>query len=232
MRRVHLLGGGGSRTLIRFMWPLGLIGLLVLGGLAPPAAFSTAEAADATEATPAAGVDARLRQGSGPLPAGCSLPAVTATMLAFVDAFNRGDQAALARFFPAKARTGLPLGNPTPDAVTGEYPFEWYSVAGPPGGFNPGFAAHDRAELLAYFAARHAQHERIRLLRLEVSDTRAGDAGMLFDVERSADDIPTYVAGAKGEMNCPARTIYVVGMGERPVLTYFTAGPDATPGFG
>jgi len=159
----------------------------------------------------------RVRAGS-PLPEGCSPGAAAGIVAGFVAAFNRGDQAALARFFPAE-RTGF--------EPVGPGKFGWFAVTGAPGSFNPGFMARSREELLPYLTERHARHERLELLQLEVAGSWHGGVGMVFDVRRRADDIPTHTAGGKGTLDCEAGTIIVWNLGDREGLQDFFNPPPA-----
>jgi hypothetical protein len=142
-----------------------------------------------------------VREGSGPLPDGCTPEDVADLKMGFLDAFNRGDQAALTAFFPAEAKP--------PGAVEpGE--FHWFSA--------PGFVAYSRDQLLPYFAERHAQHERLQLLQLEVSTSWHLGVDIVYDIARQADDIPAHVAGGKGAIDCEERTIFVWSMGDHENL--------------
>jgi hypothetical protein len=166
-----------------------------------------------------------------PFPSGCRPEDVVATLEGFIDAFNRGDLAAAVGFFPAEAAGG--------DIES--LKFQWYSVGGAPGTFNPGFIAPSRDELRPYLATRHAEHERMQLLRVEMAGSwRAGEAALNFDVLRQADDIPPHEAGGKGGVDCAGRKIILWNLGDRPVLpdAWFAdcvlqlTCPTPTPGYG
>lgn len=169
------------------------------------------------------GVGVSIRQGSFPLPQGCDPAAVVHLINAFLDAFNRNDQNALPRFFPAEA-------NPAEPAM-----FHWFAVNGPPGGFNPGFSAENRSEVLPYVTARHAHGERMRLLQIDYGSDKQwarGTRGIGFtlDVLRSADDIPTHQAGVKGGIDCRAQTITTWGMADGGIVPdAWFATPIASP---
>jgi len=132
----------------------------------------------------------------------------------FVDAFNRGDLAALARLFPAERA-----------AQTGEITdFQWFSVTGP----GDHFLARDREALLAYSAERHARREVLWLLRLEVATSWHGGVDIIFDLVRRADDFPERVVGGKGAIDCARQQIFVWSLGNSPALGDEGA-PRATP---
>lgn len=171
-------------------------------------------------APPAPPFQLRVRAEGPPLPAGCDPREAAGIVTGFVAAFNRGDQGALARFFSSEA------------AGEGAAPklgqFGWHGVTGRPEGSDPGFVAFSREALLPLLAARHARHERLRLLQLEVAGSWHGGVDMVFDVERRADDVPTHVAGGKGALDCEGRTVMVWSLGDREVLTDFVS-PPPTP---
>jgi hypothetical protein len=102
----------------------------------------------------------------------------------FIGAFNRGDLPQLDQLF---ARLGEG--------------FHWYSTDAPGQRFNA--EASNRDTLMAYFAARHLQHERLVLNSLDVTYTTDMEAGFWFRVMRSADDglSPTAYNG-KGGVQC------------------------------
>ncbi|MDQ3044531.1 MAG: hypothetical protein M3R06_05190 [Chloroflexota bacterium] len=168
------------------------------------------------------GVQTRVRDEGKPFAEGCGVEFVVDLLTGFLDAFNRGDQEALARYFPSEVAEFPPeIGK-----------FNWYGVGGPPNSFNPGFTAMNRDELLVYFAERHDQHEQMRLLQVEVGEEWHG-LGMTLDIDRRADDIPHHEAGVKAAIDCPSETIWVWGMGDRGILNdALYTDPNATPGFG
>lgn len=154
-------------------------------------------------------------------PPDCSPEQVAETVLGFMDAVNRGDPEAAVQFFTAESRWSSPHD---------ELAFRWYTVGGRPNTVNPGFGAYHRDDLIPYFAERHAQNERMHLLHLSVGYFGDGDVGMLFNVHRQADDIPTHVAGGKGGFGCPTQTIHGWSMGDAPAISpsRFET-PGATP---
>jgi hypothetical protein len=176
---------------------------------------------------PPGAVQVRLRAADdsyGPLPAGCLPNDVVAILNGFIDAFNRGDQAALATYL-AEDTVGPTM------AMGGD--FAWFSVSGAPGSFNPGGGGDTPGQALAYFAERHRHGERMQLLQLELGTTWwENGIGMTFDVARDADDIPAHIAGGKGAIDCARRKITLWSLGDRPVLpdsSFGTPIPAETP---
>jgi len=136
-----------------------------------------------------------------PLPAGCELDEAVQVLTAFMHAFNHGDSVALQRFFPDE----------------GVYPyadqrgFQWYSVTDQ----NGHFVTYDPAELPAYFAARHDQHERLKLRKLEVAGNWEPRVDFGVRLSRRADDISVHKVAGKAAMYCDDHTIFVWSMGQR-----------------
>ncbi|MEA2633683.1 MAG: hypothetical protein QOH92_450 [Chloroflexota bacterium] len=86
--------------------------------------------------------------------------------------------------------------------------FSWYSTDAPGERLNA--EAEDRGTLMAYFAARHQQHERLALNSLDVTFTNDRAGGFVFSLTRSADDgLPPTRYGGKGEVQCAIRPISV-----------------------
>ena len=149
------------------------------------------------------------------LPDGCHPGQVAGMVMTFVDAFNSGDQSALSRSF------FLSEGPSPPDFSNGTYdPWSWYTVSNvePGGKIVSGFVTYDQGELLRYFAKRHEKGERLRLLK--VSLTQAGllgrddNVGFVYAMNRSAADLdpsfggPARVASGQGAINCKNRRIF------------------------
>jgi hypothetical protein len=157
-----------------------------------------------TLGTPAPTVKATVRRSSDRLPAGCALEETVRFLTAFLDAFNRGDLTALAAFFPDE----------------GVYPhsdqrgFQWYSVTDQDGHF----VTYDPAELPAYFAARHDQHERLHLLELEVATGWHSGVAIVYRLSRVADDLPPHEVIGKGAIYCDDHTIFVWSMAQDLLL--------------
>jgi hypothetical protein len=117
----------------------------------------------------------------------CSTNDVRQGVERLIVAFNRGDLAQL-------------------DLLVSDQLFSWYSTDAPGPRFNA--EAKDRGTLMAYFAARHQQHEHLVLNSLEVGFTNDRAAGFTFSVTRSADDgLPPTRYGGKGEVQCAIRPI-------------------------
>jgi hypothetical protein len=128
----------------------------------------------------------------------CSTSDVRQVVERFIDAFNRGDLAQL-------------------NQLVSDQLFSWYSTDAPGERFNA--EAKDRGTLMAYFAARHQQHERLVLNSLDVGFTNDRAGGFTFSLTRSADDgLPPTRYGGKGEVQCAIRpiSVHVWSMGRRP----------------
>jgi hypothetical protein len=127
--------------------------------------------------------------GSASAPGPCTPSAVRVVVERFIDAFNRGNLAQL-------------------DQLVSDQLFSWYSTDAP--GERFGEEAKDRGTLVAYFAARHQQHERLVLNSLDVGFTNDRAGGFTFSVTRSADDgLPPTRYGGKGEVQCAITPISV-----------------------
>jgi hypothetical protein len=149
------------------------------------------------------------------LPDGCHPGQVAGLVMSFVDAFNSGDQATLSRSF------FLSEGPSPPDFSDGTYdPWSWYTVSNvePGGKIVSGFVTYDQGELLRYLAKRHKKGERLRLLK--VSLTQAGllgrddNVGFVYVLNRTASDLdpsfggPARIASGQGAINCKNRRIF------------------------
>jgi hypothetical protein len=110
----------------------------------------------------------------------------------FLDAFNRGGTGEMARFF------GTDL--------------MWYSVTEPKGNF----VAYNQEDLVKYFQGRHAHHERLQLLSIDVEGPSwHGGVDITYILTRKADDLGAQGQSirGKGAVNCKNRTIFVWSMG-------------------
>jgi hypothetical protein len=149
------------------------------------------------------------------LPEGCHPGQVARLVMSFVDAFNSGDQASLSRSF------FLSEGPSPPDFSDGTYdPWSWYTVSNvePGGKIVSGFVTYDQGELLRYFAKRHRKGERMRLLKVSLTQTgllgRDDNVGFVYAMNRSAADLdprfggPARVASGQGAINCKNRRIF------------------------
>jgi hypothetical protein len=64
---------------------------------------------------------------------------------------------------------------------------------------------------MAYFAARHQQHEHLELISMDVTYANAKDAGFWFRVRRSADDgLPPSRFTGKGGVECATKPISLI----------------------
>jgi len=166
-----------------------------------------------TSAKPTPTVQASVRN-SSPLPEGCALDETVRLLTDFLDAFNRGDAAALPRFFPKE----------------GVYPysdqrgFQWYSVTDQ----NGHFVTYDPAELPVYFATRHEEHEYLQLLELEVAASEEPCVSIVYRLGREADDLPSHEVRGKGAIDCDDHTIFVWSMAQ-PIRDPALRARRATP---
>ncbi|HET9928945.1 MAG TPA: hypothetical protein VFQ09_09040, partial [Rubrobacter sp.] len=149
------------------------------------------------------------------LPDGCRPRQVAALVISFVNAFNSGDQESLSRIF------FLSEGPSPPDfAERGYDPWSWYTVSefDTEGRIKSGFVTYDQGELLRYFAKRHKKGERMRLLKVSMTQTgllgREDNVGFVYAMNRSASDLdpsfggPAHVATGQGAINCKNRRIF------------------------
>jgi hypothetical protein len=115
-------------------------------------------------------------------PGDCTPQGIHQIVERFIEAFNRGDLARLDQLVDADA-------------------FGWYSTDAPGQRFDP--EARDRSTLMAYFAARHRQHERLVLKSVNISFADLGEGGFSFRLTRSADDgLPPTSYDGKGQVRC------------------------------
>lgn len=142
------------------------------------------------------------------LPSGCRPWQVAGLITTFFDAFNRGDQAQLARFWML----------PKASDAQGQ---RWYSVTeDDPKQGGSHFVAYNQSDLLAYFAKRIAQHERLQLVMVDVGQSRGGDVGISYVLIRQADDLkpglggPERFAVGKGEINCKKQMLFIWSMAQ------------------
>jgi hypothetical protein len=141
----------------------------------------------------------------------CTPDGVRQIVERFTDAFNRGDLANL-------------------DQLVSDQRFGWYSTDAPGQRFNA--EASDRSTLMAYFAARHRQHERLVLQSVDVTFTNPGAAGFVFRLTRSADDgLPPTAYEGKGEVQCAvqASTLTVWAMAPAPWWPPYDLLPEVIP---
>ncbi len=173
----------------------------------PASATGTRAAPPSTQPPPAGSADApRVTGDAATLPPGCQPEQVAGLVTGFFDAVNRGDQEAIARIFSPEA------------GPAGVSPQGWYSVTDhPPGEGRRHFVAYSQGRLLAYFQERHGRHERLRLLRLQVSGgSWHGGADVVYTLRRGADDLgdEERTFEGKGAINCARRQVFVWSMGD------------------
>lgn len=136
--------------------------------------------------------------GSSGTPNQCTPQVVRQVVERFIDAFNRGDIAKL-------------------DLLVSDAQFVWYSTDAPGQRFSA--EAYDRSTLMAYFAARHRQHERLVLESFDSTGQNGTEAGFTFRLTRSADDgLPPTAYGGKGAIQCTTipRSLAVWSMARWP----------------
>ena len=158
------------------------------------------------------------------LPDGCHPRQVAELVIGFVDAFNSGDRDRLSRiFFVSK-------GPSPPDFSERNYePWSWYTVSkiSPDGKIESGFVTYDQGELLRYFAKRHGKGERLRLLKVSLTQRgllgKPDNVGFVYVLTREADDLepglggPARIASGEGAVNCKNRRIFTLRMDMRKV---------------
>jgi hypothetical protein len=156
------------------------------------------------------------------LPDGCHPRQVADLVISFVDAFNSGDHASLSRIFFVSE------GPSPPDfAERSYYPWSWYTVSKMKAGgeIENGFVTYDQGELLRYFAERHKQGERLRLIKLSLTQTgllgKEDNVGFVYVLNRNASDLepglggPARIASGQGAINCTNRRIFAWRMDMR-----------------
>lgn len=197
--------------------PLLAMGTTTSTGDYPPATTVASTVASPAVITP--------RGTAGPPPAACDPEEVAQIVLDFLAAFNEGDQARLSGFFPQQGsdEAGVARDPANPNQ------FQWYTVTeaiasatATPHTVGRHFEVRNRADLLAYFARRHAQHERMQLRILGVGQLAGSGpdvVNVIYVLRREADDLPLGLGGAdhiadgKAAVNCRRRQITVWSMG-------------------
>lgn len=143
------------------------------------------------------------------LPAGCRPRQVAEVVAGFVDAFNQGDRQQISRFLRL-------TGDPGPGGAT---PWSWY--AAPEGnaerGKNRIVTYYDQDKLLAYFAERREQNERLELLMAAViGEGQNKEVGADLSLTRTTDDLNT----APGGSQRLAQVKVVIDCGERKIIRW------------
>jgi len=145
-----------------------------------------------------------------PLSADCDETAIRGAVGDFIAAFNAGDQAGLERVFPARGSDGDHPWAGDPDQL------RWFTLsrADPDAGVDA-LNLYTRDTLLAYFAARHAQHERMRVVELVINAAASGPltAAINFRITRTADDLPETTFGGKCGVGCAHGLIFLWSQG-------------------
>ena len=149
------------------------------------------------------------------LPEGCHPRQVAELVISFVNAFNSGDQMSLSRIFFVSE------GPSPPDfADRGYDPWSWYTVSKVEAGgkIESSFVTYDQNELLRYFARRHRKGERLRLLKISLTQTgllgKDDNVGFVYVLNRTARDLepglggPSRIASGQGAINCTNRRIF------------------------
>jgi hypothetical protein len=154
--------------------------------------------ASCTQLVVLAGCQMGPTSGSPGTPNRCTPQGARQVVERFIDAFNRGDTAQL-------------------DRLVSQQQFVWYATDAPGQRLNA--EAYDREDLMAYFAARHRQHEHLVLNSLDVTFTNASRGGLVAYLTRSADDglRPTRYS-SKIEVQCstPPSSLTVWAMTRSP----------------
>jgi hypothetical protein len=88
-----------------------------------------------------------------------------------------------------------------------------------------GFVTYDQSELLRYFAERHEQGERLRLLKVSLTQKgllgKDDNVGFVYVLNRDARDLepglggPARIASGQGSINCTNRRIFAWRMDMR-----------------
>lgn len=152
------------------------------------------------------------------LPPGCSPRQVARLIMDFFDAFNNGDRDELDRFFgPDFKWYSVTEGDPS----KGGRHFVTYGTAGADTAGPMGYpTSAKRDELLSHFAERHKQHERLKLIMVDVAGPSwHGGVDIAYVLTRHADDLldsPDHLSQGKGAINCEKQQIFVWSMGSTP----------------
>lgn len=178
-------------------------------------AIATPIIATTTQTAPRAAITPNATTGAADV--GCDNAAVTALVMRFLDAYNAGDGARLLAFFPSRDATrGI--------GIAGEETYfqRYWDVRKPTRRDEDGFAAYARTDLPPYWVQRHAQHERLQLLRVDGGGANSfGLVGFGFLLTRQADDLPTHAVYGKASVDCARGTFVVwsIGPQEQPSAT-------------
>lgn len=164
-----------------------------------------------------------------PLPAGCDEATIVGVVDDFVAAFNAGDQASQARLFPERGADADHPWSGDPNQLR-----SFTLVRASPGTGVEVLNLYTREALLAYFAERHARHERLRIVDLVVNRAASGPgiAAINSRIARAADDLPEISFPGKGGMGCAHSAIFRWSRGGAPLATGTPPNPPppTTPG--
>lgn len=159
---------------------------------------------------------------------GCGPTDLAGAIQSFIAAFNTGDQTTLSRFIPAASATRT-TGTTRPNV---DYWFPWP----PPTPVRSKNSYTTREAVLAFFAARHQQEERWRLLGLSLAP--AEPSGDMIDfqilIERSGKGNTPDIGLGVGTFSCKNEAIPVLGLQPAPaglvkLVPPFVSTPAATP---
>jgi hypothetical protein len=124
----------------------------------------------------------------------CTVMQTRSSLVSFIAAFNAGAYRRLDGMF------------------AGPSWFRWYSSSAPGMRFDP--QAQMRNTLVAYFRARHAQRERLRLVSFKFNGNSLGYGNFIWKMKRSAGDFRAgawFTVEAKGAALCEgASTRFIV----------------------
>jgi hypothetical protein len=209
--------------------PLLVLALLALGcggeadrGEPAERASSSADVVEPASTPVAEPTEVIVTSNDPSLPDGCHPRQVAELVVGFVDAFNSGDQARLSRIFFVSEGP-----SPSDFSESGYEPWSWYSVSriGTSGKIESGFVTYDQRELLRYFAKRHSRGERLRLLKLSLTQTgllgKEDNVGFVYVLTRKAQDLdpglggPARIASGEGAVNCKNQRIFAWRMDMR-----------------
>ncbi len=151
------------------------------------------------------------------LPPGCNPREVARLIVRFFDVLNHGDQERLANFIFGSGPAGVS-------------PSQWYSASeGVESQGGRHFVAYNLRDFLSYAVERHQQHERLRLIEVDVAGPSwHGGVDIAYVLTRQADDLLSgpgeHMAHGKGAVNCKEQKIFVWSMGmpiqkEQPCVT-------------
>jgi len=211
------------------IWPMLILTLLMLGcgGEVDPEGSKQGAGTDGRGSRPSTSLgweptEVIVTSDDASLPDGCHPRQVADLVVAFVDAFNSGDRDRLSRIFFVSE------GPSPPDFSERDYqPWSWYIVSrvGTGGKIESSFVTYDQGELMRYFAKRHRKGERLRLLKVSLTQRGllgiADNVGFVYVLTRKAEDLqpglggPARIASGEGAVNCKNQRIFAWRMDMR-----------------